>query len=221
VPDVPPRAVISPRIRAAGLPATDPACAGCAQLGTFRALRRAGLAVQGGLGCDAGAAPSFRRTQGRWAAMVPASRVLAMGAREILDAAARAGAALVTVADDAAERAGLLEDLLAGAGARVLRVEPADALSAEGIIARAARDPGTVVLAIAPCTRDGARRAPVQVSAPRCNRCGACLSLACPAIRDGGGESVRIEPQICSGCGQCLPLCRGRALTAAERDRAR
>ncbi len=57
----------TPRARAAatGRPTADPACAGCAQLGLLRALRRAGLAVQGGLGCEPRwPAPPTPRTPG-------------------------------------------------------------------------------------------------------------------------------------------------------------
>jgi indolepyruvate ferredoxin oxidoreductase alpha subunit len=52
----------------------------------------------------------------------------------------------------------------------------------------------------------------VVVAAARCNRCGACLALACPAISDPGGEAMAVDPAVCTGCGLCAPLCRSRAI---------
>jgi pyruvate/2-oxoacid:ferredoxin oxidoreductase beta subunit len=44
------------RAVATGRPAIDDACAGCAQLGTLRALRRASAELQGGIGSPRGGA---------------------------------------------------------------------------------------------------------------------------------------------------------------------
>ena len=57
---------------------------------------------------------------------------------------------------------------------------------------------------------------PVAIAPSRCNRCGACLSLACAAISDGGGEALEIDPAICTGCGLCARLCRGGAIAAVR-----
>jgi TPP-dependent indolepyruvate ferredoxin oxidoreductase alpha subunit len=216
----PPPVQIRPRVAAVGLPAADPACAGCAQLATFRALRRAGLASQGGLGCDPAAAPRLAAAPGRWAAVLAARWVLERGPRDLLAAAAREGAALVVVADDAPERAGALEARLAGEAPRVVRVDLADALRCEEAIRRAALAPGTVALAVAPCARGRAPAAPLEVAPSRCSRCGACLSLACAALSDAGGDAVDIDPRVCSGCGRCAPLCRGGALRPPGRGAA-
>jgi TPP-dependent indolepyruvate ferredoxin oxidoreductase alpha subunit len=59
------------------------------------------------------------------------------------------------------------------------------------------------------------RLAPLSIEERRCNRCGSCLKLACPAIADGGGEALVIDEATCTGCGLCVPLCRARAIGPA------
>jgi TPP-dependent indolepyruvate ferredoxin oxidoreductase alpha subunit len=71
--------------------------------------------------------------------------------------------------------------------------------------------------AVAPWVVPAPTRPPRVVAEARCNRCGACLALGCPAIEDAGGEAMRIDPATCSGCGTCAPLCRARAIVPALR----
>ena len=59
--------------------------------------------------------------------------------------------------------------------------------------------------------------APLSIEERRCNRCGSCLKLACPAIADVGGEALVIDEATCTGCGLCVPLCRARAIGPALR----
>ncbi len=209
-----PRAAVRTRIAAAGRPASDPGCAGCPQLGTFRALRRAGLEFQGGLGCDPASAAAFAPAAGPWAAVCGVSRILRRGAPALLTDAARAGARFLLVADRAPPgHRPQVEMLLAAAGARVLVVDPADLAAAGAATARAlVAGPGTALVALAPCIRGAPRAAPLAIAPSRCNRCGACLALACPAISDLGGEAMVIDTVTCAGCRLCAPLCRGRAI---------
>ena len=201
------------RATASGRPAADPACAGCPQLVTLRALRRAGVEVTGGLGCEAAGAATFTEGHGRRAAMAGLGRLRREGAEGLLSAAGRAGARLLVVADRSAPARPADADVaLAAAGARVVLLDLADAAGAEARVREALDAPGTALVAVAPCVRGAARGSPLVVDAVRCNRCGACLSLACPALSDGGGESVEIDPATCTGCGRCAPLCRSRAL---------
>jgi NAD-dependent dihydropyrimidine dehydrogenase PreA subunit len=201
-------------------PASDPGCAGCAQLGTLRALRRAGLDVQGGLGCDPEAEAPFAPAPGRWAAVTGARRLLETGAPALLDEVAGAGARLLVLADRLAPNgAASLGRRLAAAGARVVRLDPSDLAGAEASARAAAEAPGgapLALLAVAPCARRAPRAAPLAVEPARCNRCTACLSLACPALSYRGGESVELDPATCTGCGRCAPLCRSRALGWAD-----
>ena len=209
-----------PRAAARGRQASEAACAGCAHLGLFRALRRAGLDFQGGLGCDPSAPRAFGAAPGRWAAVAGARAVLE-DARAVLASSARAGAALVVVADARTGSAADVEAALEAVGARAYRVNPGD-LAAIEAAARAAVEPGglqttlgrevLVLVALSGCARGAPRSSPFAIAPSRCNRCGACLALGCPAISDPGGEAIAIDPATCTGCGLCPSLCRGRAI---------
>ena len=56
----------------------------------------------------------------------------------------------------------------------------------------------------------------VAIAPSRCNRCGACLRLGCPAISDVGGEALVVDAAACTGCGACAPACRAGAIAAAR-----
>jgi TPP-dependent indolepyruvate ferredoxin oxidoreductase alpha subunit len=205
--------VARPRVLSTSRPATDEGCAGCPQLALLRALRRSGLETQGGIGCDPGAEDRFAAAGGRWCAVTGASRLLVDGAPALLDEVARAGARLLVIADRVGPvRSIALEASLARAGASVARLDLRDAAATEKRVREAVEAPGTVLVSLSPCVRGLPRAAPLAVEASLCNRCGACLSLACPAISDGGDESVAVDPAVCTGCGLCATLCRSRAL---------
>jgi ferredoxin len=209
--------MIQPLVRiravATGRPATDEACAGCAQLGTLRALRRVSVEIQGGIGCDLDAEKAFASAPGRWAAVTGVARLLREGAPALLEATGRAGARLLVIADRIAPvRSTALEEALARTGRPVVRLDLDDLGQTEERVRRALEVPGTVLLALSPCVRGAPRGEPLVVEARLCNRCGACLSLACPAISDDGEEAMRVDAGICTGCGRCAPLCRSRAL---------
>jgi TPP-dependent indolepyruvate ferredoxin oxidoreductase alpha subunit len=204
------------RVLVRGRPATDPRCAGCSQLALFRALRRAGLEVQGGSGCDEEVLRLPSDVPGRWAAVAGAARAAA-GAGALVAEARTAGASLVAVADrdGPGERAAV--EALARAGVEVVLLDGTDVAAVEAAVRAAGgrdaagRDAAVVVLSA--CVRDAPRGDPVDVDPSRCNRCGACLSLGCPALSDPGGDAVAIERAVCTGCGLCVPLCRSRALS--------
>jgi indolepyruvate ferredoxin oxidoreductase alpha subunit len=150
---------------------------------------------------------------GRWAGLTGVQSVLRRGAASLLDEAWQAGARLLVVADRVpAIRSTSLEDSLSRAGAPVVRLDLEDLAGTEARVRQALEAPGTVLLALAPCVRGARSAPPLAVDASRCNRCGGCLSLACPAIADLGGEAVTVDAEVCSGCGRCAPLCRSRAL---------
>jgi Pyruvate/2-oxoacid:ferredoxin oxidoreductase delta subunit len=155
----------------------------------LRTLRRAGLSAAGRLTCEPGRSPFLADAElGR-------SRLLVTAGPDEPDPGAAAA--------------------LAGPGA-VERLDPGDSIALEAAVARALSRLGTTwLVAVAPCVIGRPRAAPLQVIEARCNRCGACLSLACPAIRDEGGEAMAIDPARCTGCARCAQLCRGRALAGA------
>jgi TPP-dependent indolepyruvate ferredoxin oxidoreductase alpha subunit len=201
------------RAVATGRLATDEACAGCAQLGTLRALRRASVEIQGGIGCDFDAERAFEEAPGRWAAVTGIARLLREGAPALLEATAKAGARVLVIADRVAPaRSTALEESLARTGRPIVRLDLDDLPQTEARVRRALEVPGTVLLALSPCVRGASRAAPLAVEARLCNRCGVCLSLACPATSDDGEEAMRVDAGICTGCGRCAPLCRSRAL---------
>jgi len=217
VPLVDPRPAIRPRAVATGRPASDPGCAGCGQLGTFRALRRAGFEVQGGLGCDPRVGRRWTPASGRWAAVAGGQHFARAGASQLLDAVARSGASLLIVGDiETPGRAARIAAQLEAAGATVAMVSPSDLGAMEAAVARAAEARGrAAVVALAPCVRGATGRPAVVVTGSRCNRCGACLGLACPALRDRGGEAMVVDPRVCAGCDLCTALCRSRAIGPA------
>jgi TPP-dependent indolepyruvate ferredoxin oxidoreductase alpha subunit len=200
------------RAAAEGRPATDPGCAGCAHLVTLRALRRAGVEVQGGIGCEEAAGDSFARAHGRWGAMTGVARLRREGAPALLAEAARAGAGVVVLADRIAPVRSLrIEEELARAGAPYAWLDLDDPGAAEARVREALDRPGTVLVALARCVRGAPRAAPLSVDASLCNRCGSCLTLACPALHDDG-EATVVAADVCTGCGRCAPMCRSRAL---------
>jgi indolepyruvate ferredoxin oxidoreductase, alpha subunit len=74
------------------------------------------------------------------------------------------------------------------------------------------------VISRSPCMRLRTdRRPPMQVDERRCNRCGACFRLGCPAVRDEG-EAMVIAPSTCSGCGLCTQVCRAGAIGPEPRS---
>lgn len=208
----PPAAASAPLPRAfsRGRAAADPGCAGCAQLGLFRALRRAGLDVQGQSGCEPDADRPFIAAAGRWAAVAGARRLLAGGQGAVAEAAA-AGARLFVLVDREGADGRRAAALLAATGARVVPLDGLDLAGAEAA-AREASVAGGALVVLSPCARLSRPGPPLAIAASRCNRCGACLSLGCPAISDEGGDALVVDPSVCTGCGLCAPLCRARAI---------
>ncbi len=119
--------------------------------------------------------------------MTGASRLLVDGAPALLDEVGRAGARFLVVADGVGPvRSTALEDSLVRAGASVVRLDLRDPAATENRVREAVERPGAVLVALSPCVRNLPRAVPLVVEASLCNRCGACLSLACPAISDAG-----------------------------------
>jgi NAD-dependent dihydropyrimidine dehydrogenase PreA subunit len=199
------------RIAARGRPLEDPACAGCRQLALLRALRRAGLVVRGGLGCEPRAAVVADAPPGRVARMAGAVEALVRPGALVAEAR---DLALLVVADRGPHRAAAVQAALAAEGARVVRLDSgAGAHDAERLVAESlgAARPAALV-ALVECARGEAAAPPLAVEPARCNRCGACLGLGCVALSDPGGEAMSIDPARCVGCGLCAPLCRGGAI---------
>ena len=80
---------------------------------------------------------------------------------------------------------------------------PAPAILARCRAPAAARAPWLAVVQAGPA---------FAIATSRCNRCGACLRLGCPAISDVGGVALVVDAGACTGCGACAPVCRARAI---------
>ncbi len=81
-----------------------------------------------------------------------------------------------------------------------------------------------MLVALAPCILlDRSPHEQVVVDDDRCNLCGLCVELGCPALV-AGDESIEITSD-CTGCGVCLAVCARGAVSlpvaAGERWRAR
>jgi len=153
---------------------------------------------------------------GRLSCEPPAGLVRLAGpaAPPVLADAARGGSRLLVLAGPDEPDLSTLPGWPA-AGAAVVRVAPNALAEVEAAVRDAlARTGTTVLVAVAPCQLEVPRRAPFSIDPARCNRCGTCLSLGCPAIEDVGGEAMVIDPAVCVGCGRCAPMCRGQAITS-------
>jgi indolepyruvate ferredoxin oxidoreductase alpha subunit len=221
------------------------ACPGCPQRPVLQALKRLHVSVAGDPGCTAlfagaplggvdralapGAAAALvhgagavlgPRARGRQVALVGEGGFLHSGALALAHAAA-AGDDLTVVVTPDGSGAGRGRDLAAAAralgAARVAEVDATDLGAVEGAVQAALRAPGLhVVVARGRCPRvEPAAHRARAVAAERCNRCGACLRLGCPALCEGDA-AMHIDPALCEGCGTCAQVCRAGAVVERE-----
>jgi len=74
------------------------------------------------------------------------------------------------------------------------------------------RNEVSVLVALAPCIlMDRSPHEQVVVDDDRCNLCGLCVELGCPALV-AGPESIQITSD-CTGCGVCLAVCARGAIS--------
>jgi Pyruvate/2-oxoacid:ferredoxin oxidoreductase delta subunit len=173
----------SPRARADHRPEIEHECAGCGLLSVLLALKRTRIRADGRLGCEPGAGPFLADHR-------------------------RDGARLLVAAGPEAITLPPLD-----ADTAVVRLESPPPGEVEAAVWQALRHPqATALVATVTCRLGAPRSPPLAVDPARCNRCGGCLSLGCPAIEDGGGESMVVDPTTCTGCALCAPLCRARAI---------
>jgi len=106
-----------------------------------------------------------------------------------------------------------IEKLCKGIGVRCTTVDALNGAKLRAALKRELGTPGLgVLVAAAPCALAARERRPrVTVDEERCNLCGLCLDIGCPALVPGD-EAMTID-QVCSGCGVCVDACKRGALS--------
>lgn len=73
----------------------------------------------------------------------------------------------------------------------------------------------SVIIAKGPCVlQSRERHAPVVVDQERCNGCGLCLAVGCPAVIKVG-DKVTVDEIQCIGCQVCLQTCARKAMSVS------
>ncbi len=108
-----------------------------------------------------------------------------------------------------------IEQLCKGIGVRCRTVDALDPKAVEAALEDELATPGAgVLVAWAPCALlDRSERPDVIVDDDRCNLCGLCVDIGCPAIEPG--EDAVCVGDACTGCGLCIEVCRRGALSYA------
>lgn len=115
-----------------------------------------------------------------------------------------------------------LESLARGIGVKDIKVIDAFNLKAlrAGVRDSLNRPEVSVIIVRGSCAMRVRKRAnPRVVNLDKCNQCGACLRLGCPAIQSVDGQ-VFIEPTLCAGdiCTICEQLCPQKAISAPGKN---
>ena len=109
-----------------------------------------------------------------------------------------------------------IERMCDGMGIRCVTVDAADYPALKAALKAEIDAPGLgVIVALAPCALMVREKlGDIVVDDERCNVCGLCLDIGCPAIAPEA-DTVSIMDG-CTGCGLCIAVCRRGALSSAE-----
>lgn len=112
---------------------------------------------------------------------------------------------------------------------RVVTVDPYDLKTLRKVIREEIDAPeASVIITKAPCillehARD--KMSPMKVVEEKCQSCGVCLKLSCPALEKVPGAedsfSVTVNPVLCSGCQLCFQICPFQAIEKGETKKGR
>ena len=108
-----------------------------------------------------------------------------------------------------------IQKLCRGIGLRCITVDANDHQALDAAIKAEVAKPGLgVIVALAPCVLTARERVgEIVVDDERCDLCGACLDIGCPAL--ASGDAAMIVTDACNGCGLCIEVCRPGALSYA------
>lgn len=78
----------------------------------------------------------------------------------------------------------------------------------------------TVIIARAPCALLKGQKFPNKcVALPeKCKKCGMCMKIGCPAITRNQDGTVKIDGNMCNGCGLCKHYCKFEAIEIQEKQ---
>ncbi|APV44636.1 indolepyruvate ferredoxin oxidoreductase alpha subunit [Dehalogenimonas formicexedens] len=115
----------------------------------------------------------------------------------------------------------VIEDLVRGAGVKnVAIIDAFDLKTIRSALRQAMSSESLEVLIIrGECPTLARKKAkPLELSAQKCDDCGACLLIGCSAIMKTGNGKITIDPGACLGenCTLCLQLCARGAISAKE-----
>jgi len=109
-----------------------------------------------------------------------------------------------------------IQRLCEGIGVRCVTVDAGDHTALDAAVKAEADASGLgVIVAQAPCVlMERGELREVEVDEERCNLCGLCVDLGCPALALGEGAVTITD--TCTGCGLCIEVCRRGALSFAD-----
>ncbi len=114
-----------------------------------------------------------------------------------------------------------LEELCKSVGVpNVITIDAFDVVNLEKTIKESVKsDVLTVIIAKAPCALLKGQKFPyVCVSdVERCKKCGMCMKIGCPAITKNADGTIKIDANMCNGCGLCTNYCKFGAIEKKER----
>ncbi len=73
-----------------------------------------------------------------------------------------------------------------------------------------------VVITQAPCALRIPPQPALTINPERCNGCGLCLRIGCPALYRVSPDEVRINHLLCTGCTVCQQVCARQAITQLQ-----
>lgn len=217
---------------------------GCYTLGALKPLSALDTTLC--MGASVGMAQGFARARGdefaaRTVAVIGDSTFLHSGVTSLISAAYNRADATVLILDNSTTgmtghqpnpASGFdihrqpttqvsLEALCRACGVSSVRtVDSFDLANLEDALRSALAEKGpSVVIARRACVLLDKRhvKPALRVLKGACVGCRACMKLGCPAI-ESDGKKVRINPELCTGCGLCVGVCKFSAIKGGTTD---